>query len=54
VHGVFDQMIPVQWGREARDTLAGVGAGVLYRESPIQHWIDTDVIPLLREIVSGA
>jgi phospholipase/carboxylesterase len=54
VHGVFDQMIPVQWGRDARDTLEGAGADVLYRESPIEHSIDPEVIPLLREIVSEA
>jgi phospholipase/carboxylesterase len=54
VHGVFDQMIPVQWGREARDMLEGAGADVLYRESPIEHWIDPESIPLLREVVSAA
>ena len=54
VHGVFDQMIPVEWGRAARDTLEAAGADVLYRESPIEHWIDPEVIPLLREIVSPA
>jgi phospholipase/carboxylesterase len=52
VHGVFDQVIPVQWGRAARDTLEEAGADVLYRESPIEHWIDPDVIPLLREVVA--
>jgi phospholipase/carboxylesterase len=53
VHGVFDPVIPVQWGRAARDTLEAAAADVLYRESPIEHWIDPDVIPLLREIVAG-
>ena len=53
VHGVFDPVIPVQWGRAARDTLEAAGADVLYRESPIEHWIDPAVIPLLREIVAG-
>ena len=53
VHGVFDPVIPVQWGRAARDTLEEAGADVLYRESPIEHWIDPDVIPLLREIVGS-
>ena len=52
VHGVFDQTIPVQWGRAARDTLEEAGADVLYRESPIEHWIDPDVIPLLRDVVA--
>lgn len=53
VHGVFDQTIPVEWGRAARDLLEGAGAEVEYRESPIEHWIDPDVIPLLREVVAG-
>ena len=53
VHGVFDPVIPVQWGRAARDLLEGAGAEVLYHESPIEHSIDPDVIPLLREVAAG-
>jgi phospholipase/carboxylesterase len=53
MHGVFDQVIPAQWGRAARDTLEAAGADVVYRESPIEHWIDPDVIPLLRDVVYG-
>ena len=53
VHGVFDQTIPVQWGRAAGDALEAAGADVLYRESPIEHWIDPDVIPLLRDVVAS-
>jgi predicted esterase len=53
VHGAFDPVIPVQWGRAARDTLEEAGAAVVYRESPIEHWIDPDVLPLLREVVAG-
>jgi hypothetical protein len=44
----------VQFGREARDLLLGAGADVDYRESPIEHWIDPQVVPLLREVVAGA
>jgi phospholipase/carboxylesterase len=53
VHGAFDQTIPLQWGRAARDTLEGAGAGVLYREFPVGHWIDPAAIPLLREVVAS-
>ena len=53
VHGVFDQTIPVEWGRAARDTLEEAGAEVVYQESPIEHWIDLDVLPLLREMVAA-
>lgn len=54
LHGAFDQTIPVQWGRAARDTLTQAGAAVVYRESPIEHWIDPELIPLLQEVVAGS
>jgi phospholipase/carboxylesterase len=53
VHGGLDQMIPVEWGRAARVTLQEAGADILYRESPIGHWIDPGVVPLLREAVAA-
>ena len=53
-HGVFDPVIPVQWGRAARDALEEAGADVLYRESPIEHWIDPEVIPLLQDFISSS
>jgi phospholipase/carboxylesterase len=53
-HGTYDPVIPVEFGREARDLLTGAGAVVEYRESPIEHWIDPQVVPLLREVVAGA
>jgi phospholipase/carboxylesterase len=52
-HGTLDDVIPVRWGRAARDTLEEAGADVAYRESPIGHWIDPGVIPLLRETVAA-
>jgi phospholipase/carboxylesterase len=53
VHGAFDQTIPLQWARAARDTVEGAGADVLYREFPVGHWIDPAAIPLLREVVAS-
>ncbi len=53
-HGTFDPVIPVEWGRAARDALAAAGADILYREPPVEHWIDPDVIPVLRETVLRA
>jgi phospholipase/carboxylesterase len=53
VHGTFDPVIPVEFGREARDVLTAAGATVTFRESPIEHWIDPQAIPLLREVVSA-
>jgi phospholipase/carboxylesterase len=53
-HGTYDPVIPVEFGREARDVLMGAGAEIEYRESPIEHWIDPQVIPLLRDLVARA
>jgi phospholipase/carboxylesterase len=39
-HGTYDPIIPVEFGRSARDRLAAAGADVLWRESPMQHSID--------------
>lgn len=44
-HGTYDQVIPVEYGRRARDVLEAAGADVLFRESPIQHWIDPQTVP---------
>ena len=53
-HGTYDPVIPVRFGQEARDTLTAAGAAVEYRESPIEHWIDPQVVPLLRSVVAAA
>ena len=39
-HGSLDQVIGVEWGRRARDTLAAAGCDVLYLESPVPHTVD--------------
>ena len=39
-HGVYDPVIPVEFGRDARDRLTAAGADVTYRESPMPHAID--------------
>jgi phospholipase/carboxylesterase len=49
-HGTYDPVIPVEFGRDARATLEGAGADVWYRESPIEHSIDPQVIPQLRSL----
>jgi phospholipase/carboxylesterase len=53
VHGALDDVIPVTWARAARETLEDAGAEVAYRESPIGHWIDPEVLPLLRDVVGS-
>jgi phospholipase/carboxylesterase len=39
-HGMYDDVIGVEWGRAARELLTNAGAEVLYRESPMGHSID--------------
>jgi phospholipase/carboxylesterase len=39
-HGSYDPVIPVEFGRQARDRLTEAGAEVTYRESPMPHAID--------------
>lgn len=39
-HGSFDPIIPVEFGREARDLLTAAGLDVTYRETPMAHSVD--------------
>ena len=47
-HGTYDPVIPVEFGRDARDRLEAAGADVWYRESPIEHSIDPRVVAELQ------
>jgi phospholipase/carboxylesterase len=53
-HGVYDPVISVEFGREARDRLTAAGADVTYRESPMPHAIDPGFLRELPEWVVGA
>ena len=57
-HGTFDPIIPVQFGREARDLLEEAGLGVVYRESPMAHSVDPEFLqelaPWIRSALAGA
>ena len=53
-HGTFDEVIPVDYSRAARDVLAAAGADVAYQESPLGHTIDPGIIPGLRGFVADA
>ena len=48
-HGELDDIIGVEWGRDARDRLTAAGADALYRETPMPHTVDPRVIPELNE-----
>jgi phospholipase/carboxylesterase len=53
-HGSADEVIPVEFGRDARKRLEAAGADVLYREAPVPHTIDPAIIPDLREWLAKA
>jgi phospholipase/carboxylesterase len=53
-HGTQDQIIGVEWGREARDRLTAAGADVLYRESPVAHTLDPRELPTFTDWVRAA
>jgi phospholipase/carboxylesterase len=52
-HGTLDPVIPVEFGREARDLLDGAGLAVTYRESAMAHTIDPRVVPELQDWLRG-
>ena len=53
-HGTLDPVIPVEFGRAARDLLTGAGADVLYRESAISHTIDPHAVDDARRRLAEA
>jgi phospholipase/carboxylesterase len=53
-HGTYDQVIPVEWGRRARDVLTEAGADILYREYPLPHAIDPAFLAELRPWLASA
>jgi phospholipase/carboxylesterase len=53
-HGTHDPVIPVEFGRDARDRLTVAGAEVTYRESPMAHSIDPAFLRELPGWLRGA
>lgn len=53
-HGSADQVIGVEFGRDARDRLEDAGLAVTYRESPIGHSIDPSFVHELRNWTRAA
>jgi phospholipase/carboxylesterase len=47
-HGIYDPIIPVEFGRQARQLLQEGGASVLYREYPLPHAIEPSFLMELR------
>jgi phospholipase/carboxylesterase len=48
-HGTLDPVIPVQFGRSARDQLEAAGADLLYREYPLPHTLDPGFVAEVRD-----
>jgi phospholipase/carboxylesterase len=48
-HGTLDPIIPVEFGRSARDQLEGAGADLLYREYPAPHTLDPEFVNEVRD-----
>jgi phospholipase/carboxylesterase len=48
-HGTFDPVIPVEFGRRARDLLVAAGADVLYEEYPLPHTLDPGYLVVVRD-----
>ncbi len=53
-HGTLDQVISVEWGRRARETLEEAGADVLYREYPLPHAVDPRLLAELAPWLASA
>jgi phospholipase/carboxylesterase len=53
-HGVYDDVIGVEWGRQARDLLTEAGAEPLYREYPLPHAIDPRFLAELQSWLAEA
>jgi phospholipase/carboxylesterase len=47
-HGTYDEIIPVDFAHRSRQRLEDAGAVVSYRESPIGHAIDPQVVAEVR------
>jgi phospholipase/carboxylesterase len=53
-HGRYDPVIQVEFGRRARDALAGAGIEVGYLETDAGHWVPPEILPDLRQFVARA
>jgi phospholipase/carboxylesterase len=48
-HGTLDPVIPVEFGRAARDRLLAAGADLLYKEYPLPHTLDPQFLDEVRD-----
>ena len=52
-HGVYDEVISVDWARRAKAALEDAGADVLYREYPLPHAVDPRFLAELADWVAA-
>jgi phospholipase/carboxylesterase len=52
-HGAYDPVIPVGFGRRARDLMQEGGLYVTYEETRVQHQIDPELLPGMRGWLQG-
>lgn len=52
-HGIYDPVIPIDFGREARDRLTEGGLAVSFREAQVQHSVDFALIGEIRDWVAS-
>jgi phospholipase/carboxylesterase len=52
-HGIYDPVIPIQYGRKANELLTKSKADLVYREYPIQHQISDDSLRDLSTWLNG-
>jgi phospholipase/carboxylesterase len=53
-HGTLDGMIPVEFGREARDRLSAGGLDVRYSEEPVGHGITSTALAQAKAVLDEA
>jgi phospholipase/carboxylesterase len=51
-HGIYDDVVPVQYARRARHLLEEAGLDVEYHEYPMQHQVAQEEIAVVREFVA--
>ena len=52
-HGTLDPVIPVEFGRRARDQIVAAGGEVLYREYALPHTLDRGFVDEVRDWLAG-
>jgi predicted esterase len=48
-HGVYDPVIPIEFGHRVRDTLTDAGGELLYEEYPLDHTLDPGFLVVVRD-----